>query len=195
MKGTEKIIAHIQADAKAQADAILAQAEQQCASIREDYGKKAKDVYGEKIRAGVKDTQDRADSIERLAQMESKKAVLAVKQELVSESFEKARETIVALPEEQYVAFLAKLAAQASVTGAEELVLSARDREAVGEKVVKAANARLKGGRLSLSDSTGDFSGGLILRRGSIEVNCTAELLVELCRSDMSAKLAGVLFE
>ena len=37
MKGTEKIIAHIQADAKAQADAILAQAEQQCASIREDY--------------------------------------------------------------------------------------------------------------------------------------------------------------
>ena len=132
MKGTEKIIAHIQADAKAQADAILAQAEQQCASIREDYGKKAKDVYGEKIRAGVKDTQDRADSIERLAQMESKKAVLAVKQELVSESFEKARETIVALPEEQYVAFLAKLAARASVTGAEELVLSARDREAVG---------------------------------------------------------------
>ena len=37
MKGTEKIIAHIQADAKAQADAILAQAEQQCAGIREDF--------------------------------------------------------------------------------------------------------------------------------------------------------------
>ena len=44
MKGTEKIIAHIQADAKAQADAILAQAEQQCAEIRRDYEIKAKDA-------------------------------------------------------------------------------------------------------------------------------------------------------
>ena len=33
MKGTEKIIAHIQADAKAQADAILAQAR---AAVRRD---------------------------------------------------------------------------------------------------------------------------------------------------------------
>ena len=46
-----------------------------------------------------------------------------------------------------------------------------------------------------LPDDTGDFKGGLILRRGSIEANCTVELLVELCRGDMSAQLAGVLFE
>ena len=50
MKGTEKIIAHIQADAKAQADAILAQAELQCAEIRQSYETKAKERYGEKIR-------------------------------------------------------------------------------------------------------------------------------------------------
>ena len=61
--------------------------------------------------------------------------------------------------------------------------------------VVKAANALLPGGKLTLSDDTGDFRGGLILRRGSIEANCTVELLVELCRGDMSAQLAGVLFE
>ena len=45
MKGTEKIIAHIQADAAAQADAILAQAEKQCAEIREGYERRAKDAY------------------------------------------------------------------------------------------------------------------------------------------------------
>ena len=116
MKGTEKIIAHIQADAKAQADAILAQAEQQCASIREDYEKKASAAYGDKIRAGVKECQDKVDSIERIAQMEAKKAVLALKQEMVSASFDKARDMIVGLPKEQYAAFLAKLAAQAAVT-------------------------------------------------------------------------------
>lgn len=195
MKGTEKIIAHIQADAKAQADAILAQAEQQCASIREDYEKKASAAYGDKIRAGVKECQDKVDSIERIAQMEAKKAVLALKQEMVSASFDKARDMIVGLPKEQYTAFLAKLAAQAAVTGDEEVLLNGRDRDTVGPAAVKAANETLGAGRLTLAADAGNFAGGLILRRGNIEVNCTVELLVELCRADMSAQLAGILFD
>jgi len=194
MKGTEKIIAHIQADAKAQADAILAQAEAKCAEIRETYEQQAKEAYAERIRAGVKSNQDRLDSMDRLTKMEGRKAILALKQEMVGESFDLAVDKLVSLPEAQYVAFLAKLAAKASVTGDEEIVLNARDRKAVGAKVVEAANAKLGGGRLTLSKATGDFKGGLILRRGSIEANCTAELLVDLCRDDMAAELAGVLF-
>ena len=194
MKGTEKIIAHIQADANAQADAILAQAETKCAEIRKGYEQKAKEAYAERIRAGVKANQDRLDSMDRLAKMEGRKAVLAVKQDMVAESFDLACERLVNLPEAQYVAFLAKLAAKASVTGDEEIVLNARDRKAIGEKLVKAANDKLGGGKLRLSSETGDFKGGLILRRGSIEANCTAELLVDLCRDEMAAELAGVLF-
>ena len=194
MKGTEKIIAHIQADAKAQADAILAQAEAKCAEIRETYEQQAKEAYAERIRAGVKSNQDRLDSMDRLTKMEGRKAILALKQEMVGESFDLAVDKLVSLPEAQYVAFLAKLAAKASVTGDEEIVLNARDRKAVGAKVVEAANTKLGGGRLTLSKETGDFKGGLILRRGSIEANCTAELLVDLCRDDMAAELAGVLF-
>ena len=195
MKGTEKIIAHIQADAKAQADAILAQSELQCAEIRRSYEAQAKERYGEKIRQGVKACQDNIDSVERINQMEAKKSILALKQEMVSKSFEKACDMLTALPEEQCVALLAKLAAQASVSGDEEIVLNARDKAAVGAAVVEKANALLPAGKLSLSAATGDFAGGLLLRRGSIEANCTIELLVELCRGDMSAQLAKVLFE
>ena len=199
MKGTEKIIAHIQADAKAKADAILAQAEQQCASIREDYEKKAKEAYAEKIRTGVKACQDKIDSMDRIAQMEARKSILALKQTMVSESFDEASRMLTSLPEAEYVQLLAKLAANAAVTGDESILLNEKDKANVGEAVVKEANAKLeqegRSGKLSLSDACGDFSGGLILRRGSIEANCTIELLVELCRNDMSAKLAGVLFE
>jgi V/A-type H+-transporting ATPase subunit E len=195
MKGTEKIIAHIQADAKAQADAILAQGEQQCAEIRQSYEEKAKERYGEKIRNGVKVCQDNITSVERLNQMEAKKAVLALKQEMVSKSFDKAVQQLVALPEEQYVALLAKLAAQASVTGDEEIVLNAKDQAAVPTAVVEKVNSLVPNGKLVLSSETGDFAGGLILKRGSIEANCTIELMVELCRGDMSAQLAKVLFE
>ena len=195
MKGTEKIIAHIRADAEAQTAAILAQAEQRCAEIRGVYEQKAKDAYAEKIRAGVKANQDRLESMDRLTKMEGRKAILALKQDMVSESFDRAVEQLVNLPQEQYVALLARLAAQASVTGDEEIVLNARDRAAVGEKVVAAANAKLGDGKLTLADETGSFKGGLILHRGNIEANCTAELLVELCRGDMAAELAQVLFD
>ncbi len=194
MKGTEKIIAHIRSDAKSQADAILARAGEQAAQIRAEYDKQAAQVYAEKVRAGTKACQDQMDSVQRIANMEAKKSLLGVKQEMVSKAFEKAQALLTDLPEEQYVEFLAKLAARASVTGDEEIVLNARDRAAVGEAVVKAANGKLDGGRLSLSGRVGDFAGGLLLSRGNVEANCTAELLVELCRGEMSAEIADMLF-
>ena len=194
MKGTDKIIAHIQADAKAQADAILAQAERQCAGIKAEFDRQAAERYSERIRAGVKACQDEVDSRVRIDQMEARKGTLAVKQDMVSLAFDKALEALCALPEEDYVAFLAGLAAKASVTGDEEILLNARDRKAVGEKVAAAANAKLDGGKLTLAEETGDFAGGLILRRGNVEANCTAELLVDLARGDLSAEIAGILF-
>ena len=194
MKGTEKILAHIRADAQSQVDAILAQAEEQAAQIRAEYDKKASQVYADKLRAGTKACQDQMDSVQRIAQMEAKKELLSVKQEMVARSFEKAQEALVGLPEEKYVDFLAGLAAKASVTGDEAVVLNERDRAAVGEAVVKAANAKLGAGKLSLAERTGSFAGGLILSRGNVEANCTAELLVELCRGEMSAEIADKLF-
>ena len=198
MKGTEKIIAHIRADAEAQSAAILSQAEQQCAAIREDFEAKARDRYSEKLLAGGKACEDRVDSMDRIARMEAKKGLLALKQEMVSKSFELACEKLVNLPEADYVELLARLAAEAAVTGTEEIVLNARDRKAVGDKAVKAANAKLaaagKPAALKLSPAEGSFAGGLLLRRGSIETNCTAELLVDLARGDLSAEIAGILF-
>ena len=194
MRGTEKIIAHIKADASAQVDAILAQAEQQCAQIRGDFDKQAAELYAERLRAGTKDIEDKLDGAERITRMEGRKNLLAAKQELVSESFRKALDKIVSLPEDEYVAFLAKLAAQASVSGDEEILLNERDRKSIGEKLVKAANALLPQGKLKLSDETRDIAGGLILRRGSVEANCSAELLVELSQSELAAQVAQILF-
>ncbi len=198
MKGTEKIIEHIRSDAQARADAILAQAEQQCVQIRADYDRKAREFYSEKIRAGVKDCEDKNESIDRIARMEARKGMLAVKQEMVAACFDRAREKITELPEEVYVDFLAKLACGSSVTGDEQIVLNAADREKLGKKAVDEANALLKmAGRkagLTLADESGDFSGGLVLKRGNIEDNCTVDLLIDLSRAEMSSKVAEVLF-
>ena len=87
MKGTEKIIAHIRTEAEEQSAAILAQAEQQCAAIRADFESRARERYSERLLQGEKACEDRVDSMDRIARMEAKKGVLALKQEMVSRSF------------------------------------------------------------------------------------------------------------
>ena len=193
MKGTEKIIAHIQADAKAQADAVMAEAEQKCAEVRAVYEEQASRLYSDKIRDGVKACQDQEDGALRISRMEARKSVLAVKQEMVEKSFALAAEMIVSLPADRYVAFLAALAGRASGTGEEELILNSRDKEAIGDRLLEAVNA--DGAHMTLAEETRDITGGLILRRGSIETNCSVELLVELCKGELSSKLADILFK
>ena len=193
MKGTEKIIAHIQADAQTQADEIIAAAEKKCADIKEKYEEQASRLYSDKIREGVKACQDQEDGALRISRIEARKSVLSVKQEMVEKSFALAEEKIVSLPEDRYVAFLAGLAKRAANTGDEEIILNERDRGAIGEKLLKAVNA--DGMHMTLSDETREISGGLILRRGSVEANCSVELLVEMCRGELSSKLADILFK
>ncbi|MDO5444604.1 MAG: V-type ATP synthase subunit E family protein [Eubacteriales bacterium] len=195
MKGTDKIIAHIQADAKAEADAILAQAEKQCAAIRDEYAEKAREAYSARIRDGVKECEESAGNKDRIVQMESKKEILALKQEMVSASFCKAKELLLNMPDEDYFAFLVKLAVKASDNGSGEIVLNKTDRVKFGNRIAQAANETIGGGKLSLSEDTGDFSGGLIIRNGRIEANNSIELLVDMSREEMSGKVAGILFE
>ena len=193
MKGTEKIIAHIEADAQAQADAVLGEARQRCEAIKARFDDKAARLYSDRIREGVKACQDQEDSALRISRMEARKSVLSVKQEMVEKSFDLAVQQIVALPDEKYTAFLANLVKKAGPAGDEEIILNAADRARVGEALLKAVN--VDGAKMKLSDETRDIKGGLILRRGSIETNCSVELLVELCRGELSAKLADVLFD
>ncbi len=193
MKGTEKIIAHIEADAQAQADAVLGEARQRCEAIKARFDDKAARLYSDRIREGVKACQDQEDSALRISRMEARKSVLSVKQEMVEKSFDLAVQQIVALPDEKYTAFLANLVKKAGPAGDEEIILNAADRARVGEALLKAVNA--DGAKMKLSEETRDIKGGLILRRGSIETNCSVELLVELCRGELSAKLADVLFD
>jgi len=193
MKGTEKIIAHIDAETQARVDSILAEAEAKCADIKAKYEEEASRLYSDRIRDGVRACQDLEDGALRISRMEARKSVLAVKQEMVEKSFDLALDKIVALPEDRYVAFLAGLAKNAAGTGEEEVILNARDRAAIGEKLIQAIN--LGGAHMTLSDETRDIAGGLILRRGSIEANCSVELLVELCKGEMASKLADILFK
>lgn len=199
MKGIDKITSRIIADAEAECRDVKWESDERCAAVRAENEKRAQDEYWRLVREGVKDTEQRVQRMDRTARLEAKKSVLNMKQEAVSRAFDLAKDKIAELPERDYVAFLAREAAEAAITGQEEVIFCERDRKSVGAKAVKAANELLaaKGmpGLLTLSDATRDMAGGLMLKQGDIEVNCTVDTLLDLTRDELAARVADVLFE
>ncbi len=199
MNGIEKITARLTRDAQVEIDALNAETDAQCAAILAEAEAKAAEAYEKRMEKGRADCAARSERMAATADMEQRKAALAFKQEMVGEAFEKATEAIVNLPEEEYIAFLAALAAEAAITGEEEMVLSAADKARLGSAVVKAANALLKQkkgrGTVTLAEETADIPGGFILRSGNIEVNCAVDTLVQMHRASLSSQVAEILFK
>ena len=198
MKGTEKIIAHIRADGDAEAKKIIDAASKQAEEKRAESFKAALSEYEKLMQAGNAECEDILSGSRRIAEMEAKKSVLSVKQEMISAAFDAAREEIVNMPRDKYTQFLARMA-EAAASGMEEIVLNARDKAEVGKAVCKAANELLsaKGtpGKLTVSEDTADISGGVIVRFGGIETNCSIDALIRQRRSGLSTEVAAALFE
>lgn len=199
MKGTEKIIAHIRADGDAEAKKIIDAASKQAEEKRAESFKAALSEYEKLMQAGNAECEDILSGSRRIAEMEAKKSVLSVKQEMISAAFDAAREEIVNMPRDKYTQFLARMAAEAAASGMEEIVLNARDKAEIGKSVCKAANELLsaKGtpGKLTVSEDTADISGGVIVRFGGIETNCSIDALIHQRRSGLSTEVAAALFE
>lgn len=195
MNGIEKITARIAEDGKAENDALLAQARAQAAEIAAKYQAEAKAAADEILEHGRKSAEARARHLDSTAQMECRKAVLAAKQDVIEEAFQAAHKKLLDLPQAEYVAFLAGLAAQASVTGKEKLIFSADDRAQVGKDVVAAANKKLPAGALTLAEETRPMDGGFILSDGAVEVNCTFDTLIRLQRGALAGEVAKALFD
>lgn len=199
MKGTEKIIAHIRADGDAEAKKIIDAASKQAEEKRAESFKAALSEYEKLMQAGNAECEDILSGSRRIAEMEAKKSILSVKQEMISAAFDAAREEIVNMPRDKYTQFLARMAAEAAASGMEEIVLNARDKAEVGKSVCKAANELLsaKGtpGKLTVSEDTADISGGVIVRFGGIETNCSIDALIRQRRSGLSTEVAAAMFE
>lgn len=194
MKGIEKITARIESDGKAETVQMLKEAEEKAAALLAGYKAKAEEETAAAVEAGKEAAVHQAERLESAAHMEAKKQYLAAKQACLDEAFAKAQKQLLALPDDKYAELLAKMAVKASATGKEEVLLNAKDRKRVGEQVVSKANALGKGMALTLGKETRDMAGGLILRDGSVEINCAFETQMRVLRESMASDVAALLF-
>ena len=164
MNGIEKITQRIDQDAQSEIDKILGDARAQAAEILARYEAQAQKESEDIVARGEKNAAERQDRLASVAQMEAKKLTLATKQEMLDKAFDLALDRLVSLPDEEYVALLADLAARAATTGREQLIFSQKDRARIGKQVVAAANEKLaKAVAPELPDALAESKAGAIL--------------------------------
>ena len=219
MIGLEKVTGKIIADAEADAKEILAEADAQCAAIRAQYEAR-REVELEALReANHRECRALIVRAKSSAAMAKRNAVLEARAAILNEAYAAAEKQIKSLSGEQYLELLCKmlrtalkdqLEAEADSLrlygedvspAAYEVVMNPRDRDTYGEKLLAAYRAgygaRLSPtalARLRLAPDTAPIDGGLILRCGPVETNCSLSMLLAANRRETEARVSRILF-
>lgn len=143
MEGIEKITARIAQDAQAEISRLTAETEEKVQAVLTNAAAQAQQEANEIVEKGRMAASERLERLNSASQMERRKLELAAKQEVLGEAFALALEKLCTLPEQEYIALLTRLALEASSSGKEQLILSQKDRAAVGKQVVMAVNDAL----------------------------------------------------
>lgn len=194
MNGLDKIIARMEADTRVECDALAANAAGNADAILRDYQAQADAVARDSAQRTETQAAEHLEHLNGSSQLVCRQRVLAAKQQLIDEAFARAAQALTALPQADYIDLLASLAAE-NGSGDEELLLSKTDRDAVGAAVVEAANAKKPGAAFRLSEETRDTGGGLVLRRGRVELNCSFTEKLRQLRQEESSAVAQLLFD
>jgi V/A-type H+-transporting ATPase subunit E len=191
---TEKIIS----DAQAEVLRIEAQVAEKAKKVEAEQREQTKAIEKEAEYEAQRRAQDRHKKDIATAELELRKALLAQKQRLIQQVFNKALERLADLKGEKYERFILELLMKVVEVGDEEVIFSDADGRNTGQKLLQEANSRLakagKKGALRLVKEDRDLHGGFILRRGKMEVNCSLNSLFESVREELEPQVAEVLF-
>lgn len=197
MNDINAILQKIAEGAKVQAAGIIETAQKNCEAIKADYGKQAAQQEKEILSAAA--AQAEAVRLREASQsgIEQRNLKLEARRAAIDAAFEKAMETLCGMSDEKKVALYSEMAVQ-SVSGDAALIMNPAERASIGEAVVKMASKKLVNERkvykLYIADDVGKFRGGIKLREGNIETNCTFEVLVSRAKEELEPEVARVLF-
>lgn len=220
MTGLEKVTAKIIADAKADADLVLAKADEECASIRAEYKDRA-EAEQERLREQAdRECEALITRARSSAAMAKRNALLEKRAALLDEAYAAAEHNIMTLPSDQYLDLLFKMlrgAVRRQVEGeqeslrlygedtapdAYEILLSVHDRDTFGEDLLTKFKKSMYGklpdaalAKVKLASDTAKISGGLILRCGAVEENCSLAMLFAHVRRETEGKISRLLFD
>lgn len=220
MQNLDKIIDKIMNDAHARDEKILLDAGITCDEIRAEADERAKTILlGSKNRAR-RDALATAERAYSTAEMKSREMVLATRVGLINKAFNTAYRQLLEMGDEEYCVFAAHLLADAATERLEavkrlrkeygdsedccadfEVLFREEDLEERAPVIIKTAKAlmRKKSAALgrtpfTISEERARIDGGVILRYGDIETNCSVEAVINEVREQIEGRVAEILF-
>lgn len=221
MVGLEKITSRIIADAKADAEKSIAAAEEQCRAIKADCDARIATMSAAIGDEAERDAENMISRAKSTAAMDKRNILMAAHSRLVDDAFAEAREKILNMSGKEYTAFVVSLLSAAFFEQAEtekknrelygdeeageiavyEVILNENDRAKFGRDIIGGAKNQLAGKvehamveKLALSESTAEIDGGVILKYGDVEINCSLSVMLSGLRNELESEVCRVLF-
>ena len=220
MKGLDKITERILADAKERARTVLEQAQSDCRAAATEYADRAAAIRQEIADRAIEEGEHIIARARSAAAMTRRNILLAAKSELLDETFEAAKKQICDTDYGKYRELLVALLSCALLEQAKEekktleygdeiadfdtfeVMLNENDRARFGEGVIEGARRATerrigaeRTAKLRLSDECADIDGGLILRYGEVESNCSITVLLQEMRRELESRISAILFD
>lgn len=192
----EQVIDKILADAGAEAEKIKTQADENEAAENAKFDEQL-DEHGKQTKAlAEKLGSEKKLHLLATARMDISKEHLAEKCRILDEVFDKARQQLQNLPDDQYRQLMTSLMLEAVETGDEEVLID-NDEKRIDAALIKKVNSKLgpdRKGNLKLAGEKLKLGGGFILRRGKIKNNVSLDVLLALARKELEIELAKDIF-
>ena len=222
INGLNKITDKILSEAQAKADKILADAEAECDRINAEYAERAEKIRSEISSEAEKGGMEYVARIRSTAATNKRNLLLQTQSDLIDGVFAGVLEQTRTLELQKYNEILVGLLSAALLEQLEseetsrnlygeeealapefyEVMLSQRDRDRSGKAVIEGVQKHLAGkvsaeklARLKLSAQTANIDGGLVLRCGSVESNCSLSILFAQLRESLESEVARTLFD
>ncbi len=219
MTGLDKIKDKIIAEAELDAEKILEDAQKKCNDILLRAGGDADNIKADLDIAAHREAESMISRAKSGAALEKRNIISEAKSRAADLAFETAKKEILGLPKDKYTDFLAKLLISAissqldiektnlalygEASGEEpiDILLSKEDILAVGAELIPAAK-RLSVGkpvanalsRAGVSVESADIEGGMIVRIGPLDINCSVEAMIDAAKERLEGDVARILF-
>ena len=221
MTGLEKITSRILADANAQAQAILDEAAEKSRAVRAQNLADAQIAQDRLIADAEREGEALVVRAKSSAAMTRRNVELSAKSEMIDRAFARAMQEIYEMDRTEYAALLVSLLCKTLNAQREseresvrlygediapayyELMLNARDSGDVAGLVMDgvrdaAASGRIPADMLTkvhLCSEPVDIDGGLVLRCGDIETNCSFSMMLASLRPALEPRIQQILYK
>ena len=144
MEGIARIKEKILEEAREEKQKIIDSAKVQARDIKAKQEQEAKQIRKEILERAKKEADEKKRRILSMAQLEKRKAILRIKQQIIDEVFLKAKANFQQMPDEDYKDLIGKMLVKSVIKGDEEVIISEKDRNRISQEFLDTINEYLQ---------------------------------------------------